>query len=252
MMNGADVNYNPFSLRGKTVLITGASSGIGRVSAIECSRMGASLMITGRDEVRLKQTFELLHGSGHRFLIADLASTEHVQSIISELPLLDGVVLCAGINKRIPLKMIKPDVFEQVMRANLLGQADLVQKLHKHKRFAKSASIVFISSVASKSASLGNIMYMTTKGAMNSFMKGIAFELAAEGIRANAIQPGMIQTRLSSAIPEEAIEKDLLRYPLRRYGKPEEVAYAVVYLLSDASLWMTGAAIDLDGGLMLQ
>ncbi|MDD2798952.1 MAG: SDR family NAD(P)-dependent oxidoreductase [Bacteroidales bacterium] len=245
-------NFNPFSLQNKVVLITGASSGIGKSIAIECSKMGATLIITGRDGERLNNTFSQLSGEGHRQYLVDLTNEEDVDLFVKELPALNGLVNCAGIIKRLPLKFIKNQTFEDLMNVNFLSQASLIQKIYKKNLLAKESSIVLISSVATNIASLGNIMYMASKGAMNSFMKGIAFELSSSNIRANAIQPGMIKTNLTTAIPDDEIAKDVLRYPLGRYGNPEEVAYAAIYLLSDATKWMTGSVLTIDGGLTLR
>jgi NAD(P)-dependent dehydrogenase (short-subunit alcohol dehydrogenase family) len=245
-------NLNPFSLKDKVILVTGASSGIGKSIAIECSKMGACLIVTGRDEVRLQDTFSQLKGEGHQQFLVDLTNEEELDAMIKQLPMLNGLVNCAGVIKRLPLKFIKNQTFEDLLKVNFLSQASLIQKLYKKNLFAKEASIVLLSSVATSMASLGNIMYMASKGAMNSFMKGIAYELASSGIRANAIQPGMIKTNLTTAIPDDEIAKDVLRYPLGRYGKPEEVAFAAIYLLSDATQWMTGSVLTIDGGITLR
>lgn len=245
-------NYNPFSLQDKAILITGASSGIGRSTAIECSMMGAKLIVTGRNEERLLETLSLLDGEGHTMIVADMKETEGVDKIVNTLPFLDGVVHSAGVIKRLPLNFINDNNFKDLMQVNFFGPAMLTQKIAKKKLFSKEASIVFFSSVASNFASLGNIMYMASKGAINSYMKGIAFELAQKGIRANAIQPGMINTELSSQIEAETLKKDLAKYPLQRYGKPNEIAWAAIYLLSDASKWMTGSVMTIDGGLTLK
>lgn len=247
-----NILYNPFTLTGKTVLVTGASSGIGRAIAIECSKIGASVIITGRDAIRLDATFQLLEGDSHLQFLVDMVNESEIDLLVSNLPKLNGIVNCVGIIKRLPLKFIKNDTFDDLMKVNFLSQASLIQKLYKKNLLKNEASIVFISSVATNIASLGNIMYMASKGAMNSFMKGIALELSSTKIRANAIQPGMIKTNLTTAIPDEEIAKDILRYPLGRYGSPEEVAYAAIYLLSDATKWMTGSVITLDGGLTLR
>jgi NAD(P)-dependent dehydrogenase (short-subunit alcohol dehydrogenase family) len=247
-----NILYNPFALTGKTVLVTGASSGIGRAIAIECSKMGASVIITGRDATRLDATFQLLESDSHLQLLVDMVNESEIDQLVSNLPKLNGIVNCVGIIKRLPLKFIKNDTFDALMKVNFMSQASLIQKLYKKNKFLPDASIVFISSVATNIASLGNIMYMASKGAMNSFMKGIALELSSTKIRANAIQPGMIKTNLTTAIPDEEIAKDILRYPLGRYGNPEEVAYAAIYLLSDTTKWMTGSVITLDGGLTLR
>ena len=244
--------YNPFSLKGKTVLITGASSGIGRSAAVECSRMGARLIITGRNRERLEATYDLLEGVGHSMIVADITKPEETDSIIDTIEKLDGLIHSAGVIKRLPLKFVNEKNLNELMQVNFFGPALLTQKIAKKKLFSPEASVVFLSSVASGFASLGNIMYMASKGAVNSFMKGIAYELASSGVRVNAIQPGMISTPLSSQIEEDTLQKDLSNYPLQRYGKPEEVAWAAVYLLSDASKWMTGSILTLDGGLTLR
>ncbi len=246
------MEYNPFSLNGKTVLVTGASSGIGRAISIECSKAGANLVINARNEERLRETENLLSGKRHLQLPGGLSSEESIKKITESMPLLDGVVHSAGVLKRLPLKFINESNLDELMRINFAAPALLTHFLHKKRLLKNEASLVFISSVASSFASLGNIMYMASKGAMNSFMKGVAFELAISGIRANAIQPGMIKTHLTKVIDDEIIKKDTANYPLGRYGTPEEVAYAAIYLLSDTTKWMTGSIITLDGGLTLR
>lgn len=243
---------NPFTLQNKTVLVTGASSGIGKAIAITCASFGATMILCGRNKERLEDTFQQLQGEGHQIVLCDLATEPGIDHLVGSLQPLDGVVHSAGIQKRFPLKFITQAALEELMHVNFFAPALLSQKLHRKKLLKKESSIVFISSVASSYASLGNIMYMASKGAINSFMKGIAFELAASRIRANAIQPGMIRTNLTVTIPDEEIQKDIARYPLGRYGNPEEVAFAAVYLLSDATKWMTGSLLTIDGGLTLR
>lgn len=243
---------NPFSLKDKTILITGASSGIGREIAIQTAKSGASLLITGRNKERLDETLALIGSGNHKAIPADLSTTDGINQLVHALPALDGVAHSAGIIKRVPLKLISEKNLNELMQINFMAPALLTRAIYKQKLLREEASIVFISSVASSFASLGNIMYMASKGAINSFMKGIAFELSTSGIRANAIQPGMIKTHLTTAIPDEEIQKDIQRYPLGRYGKPEEVAFAAIYLLSDATKWMTGSILTLDGGLTLR
>ena len=245
-------NYNPYTLTNKTILITGASSGIGRSIAVECSRMGAKLIITARNRERLEVTFGMLAGEGHSMIVADITQPEETDALVSNIGILDGLVHSAGVIKRLPLKFVNEKNLNELMQVNFFGPALLTQKIAKKKLFSPEASVVFLSSVASNFASLGNIMYMASKGAINSFMKGVAYELASTGVRVNAIQPGMINTPLSSQIEEDTLQKDLANYPLHRYGKPEEVAWAAIYLLSDASKWMTGSILTIDGGLTLR
>ena len=245
-------NYNPFTLVGKTILVTGASSGIGRSIAIECSKAGAIIIITGRDTTRLNETYGLLLGTENKIIVSDLTKPSDFDYLIKGLPILNGIVHCAGIIKRVPIKFIKEENLEQVMRINFFAPALLTQKIIKNRLIKNEGSIVFISSVASSFASIGNILYMSSKGAMNSFVKGIALELSSSGIRANAIQPGMIKTNLTKAISDEELERDISKYPLGRYGNREEIAYTAIFLLSDATKWMTGSIITIDGGLTLK
>jgi NAD(P)-dependent dehydrogenase (short-subunit alcohol dehydrogenase family) len=245
-------SYNPFSLEKKIILITGASSGIGRAIAIECSKMGAFVNIVGRDKLRLDETFNLLAGTQHKCFQADITSGQDLDTLISGLNPLDGVVHSAGIIKRIPLKLITEESFESLLKTNLIAPALLTKKLCKAKLLKSASSIVLISSVGWNTASIGNIMYMSSKGGLNSFMKGSALELSSQGIRVNCIAPGMIKTNLTRGIPEEELIKDINRYPLGRYGQPEEVAYATVFLLSDTTKWMTGSILTIDGGISLR
>jgi NAD(P)-dependent dehydrogenase (short-subunit alcohol dehydrogenase family) len=232
-------SYNPFSLEGKTILITGASSGIGRATAIECSKMGAIVNIVGRDQVRLEETFSHLYGTLHKFFLADLTSEKDIDNLVSSL-------------KRIPLKLISGKAYEELLKINLIAPAILTKSLYKAKLIKPGSSIVLVSSVGSNIASLGNIMYMSSKGGLNSFMRGSALELASQGIRVNSIEPGMIRTNLTKGIPDEELLKDINRYPLGRYGQPEEVAYAAIYLLSDTTKWITGSILKIDGGISLK
>ena len=245
--------YNPFNLNDKTILITGASSGIGRVIAIECSKMGANLVITGRNESRLQETLELLHNKGHISIISDLSDKEGLDDLLEKLPVLDGVVHCAAILKKLPLKFINEKAWQETMGTNLFAPALLSQRLVKKNKIKDASSIVFISSIAATVASFGNISYMASKGAINSLSRGMALELSSKKIRVNTVLPALIQTNLTDrALSEEDLKNYLLKFPLGRFGKPEEVAYAVIYLLSDASRWVTGTSITIDGGVTLR
>ena len=152
------MTYNPFSLTGKTILVTGASSGIGRATAIECSRLEAKVIITGRSSDRLEETLSFMEGGGHSTVVADLANTEGLDVLVTALPPLDGVVYSAGVSKRLPLKFIKEDSFNALMNINFMAPALLTQQLYKKKILKSEASLVFISSVASSYASTGSIM----------------------------------------------------------------------------------------------
>lgn len=246
--------YNPFTLEGKTILVTGASSGIGKAIAIESSKMGANVIITGRNEERLKKTYYLLKGSGHGLIVADLSVKEDIEWLHKELPVIDGLVNCAGLTKVAPFSFATRDSFEEVMNVNFFAPTELTRLMVKTKKIRKGASIVFISSVSGVYCSaVASAIYSSSKGAVNGLVKGVALDLAPKGIRVNSVNPGMIDTDIftGSDITDEQLKTDMLRYPLGRYGKPEEVAYAVIYLLSDAATWITGSNLLIDGGYTL-
>jgi len=247
------MNYNPFSLEYKIVLITGASSGIGSAVAIEFSKMGAAVVISGRNEKRLVETFRKLSPKdSHQYIVADLTTSEGLDLLVSTIPPIDGVVHCAGFLKKLPLKFIDEHAWNETLKINLIAPGLLSQKLIKTNKLKAESSVVFISSIASFVASIGNISYMASKGALNSFAKGMALEMAKKKIRVNIIEPALIKTNLSeSALSESELATYLTKFPLGRFGYPEEVAYAAVFLISDASKWITGTSILIDGGVTL-
>ena len=245
---------NPFSLVGKTILVTGASAGIGRAIAICCSQMGANLVITGRNENRLSETFSLLEGTENQQICADLTNSSELEKLVQSLPKLDGIVNNAGIAKPLVLQLTEQEDVDEIMQINALVPMNLTRLVLQNKKLNKGASLVFISSInGNNCAYIGSTIYAASKSALTGFMKAVALELAPRGIRANCINPGMIETDLlkSGSIGEEELEKDKLKYPLKRYGKPEEVANAAIYLLSDASQWVTGSSLLIDGGYTL-
>ena len=247
--------YNPFSLQDKIILVTGASSGIGRAIAIECSKMGARIVISGRNESRLKETYNLLIGEGHpSYIVADLSSKDDIDVLVKEMPKLDGLVNCAGLTRVLPFQFATQNDFKDILEINFFAPTEITRLLVKSRKIKKESSIVFISSVSGVfcSAPAASI-YSASKGAVNGLIKGVAIDLAPRGIRVNSVNPGMIDTDIFSdaVITKEQLEEDAKRYPLKRYGKPEEVAHAVIYLLSDASKWVTGSNLLIDGGYTL-
>lgn len=246
-------NYNPYSLDGKTILITGASSGIGQTTAIECSKLGAKCVITGRNVERLQHTMDLLEGSGHIQIIADLSTQEGIDLIAEQSPIVDGLVNNAGTGRRKPVAYYKQEDLEFVFQTNTFAPMLLTKGLLKKKKIAKNGSVVFTSSVAAFSSDLGNGIYGASKSALMAYMHYCAKELAEKGIRANAVHPGMVETKLihGGAISEEQLQEDMKKYPLKRYGSSEEIAWAIIYLLSNASAWVTGTSLIIDGGLLL-
>lgn len=249
-----DPTYNPFSLVGKTILITGASSGIGRTTAIECSKLGATCVITGRNEERLQETMNQLVGDGHQYIIADISSQEGIDELVAQTPCLDGLINNAGISKSRPISFYKQAELESIFQTNAFAPMLIVKTILKKKKLNRGASIVFTSSTAAFMSSFGNGIYGASKAALMSYMHYCARELADKGIRANAVHPAMIDTPLihDASFSEEDMQKDMQRYPLKRYGKPEEVAHMMIYLLSDASAWVTGQSYIIDGGISLK
>lgn len=241
---------NPFSLENKTILVTGASSGIGRGIAIACANMGAQVILTARNRERLHETLCLMEGSDHIVIPADLTNEQDRQRLIEHLPQLNGIVHCAGVMRRIPCKMITQEdidyVFQPNIEAPMLLQAELLQA----RKIEKSASVVFVASIAARSGVAGNSLYSASKGALISYARCLAMELAPRQIRVNCICPAMVWTDLALVgATKEELERDQQKYPLKRYGKPEDIAHLCIYMLSDTSTWMTGSCVDITGGV---
>ena len=240
---------NPFSLVGKTILVTGASSGIGRGIAIACAGMGAKVIITGRNIARLQETLSQMEGNGHNIIAADLVNPAEREILIQQLPIIDGLVQCAGVGDRIVGKSIGQEEIERVLKPNLEAPMLLQAELLQAKKINKSASIVYVASAAAMMPAVGNGVYSASKGALISYAKCLALELAPRNIRVNCISPTMVMTELALVgATQEQLDEAQKTYPLGRYGKPEDVANLAVYLLSDASAWMTGSNIEITGG----
>ena len=250
-----DPTYNPFSLVGKTILITGASSGIGRFTAIECSKLGATCVITGRNEERLNETLLQMVGNNHISIIAEMKDEFAINNLVQQLPVLDGIVNNAGYQEFAPIAYIHKNKLESMLSVNTVAPIVLTQKILKARKLLKNGSLVFTSSLAGAGLGTpGNAMYAASKGAISSYIHVAAIELATKGIRVNAVCPGMVDTSImaNSAVSEEDLKQDMQNYPLGRYGRPEEIAYAIIYLLSDASHWVTGTNMIIDGGLLVK
>ena len=247
------MSYNPYSLEGKTILVTGASSGIGKATAIECSKLGARVVITGRDEARLQQTLSSLEGEGHVVIAADLGD-DGIRFLVERVPVLNGIVHAAGISDTVLFQFLKKERLENIFNINFFAPVVLSQLLLKKKLLQKGGSIVFLSSIDGPvTAHIGNSMYSATKGALSAMMQNMSIELASKGIRVNAVLPGMTETPLihNDDITQEQLNKDMELYPLKRYADPREIAWAIIYLLSDASTFTIGASLVVDGGFTI-
>lgn len=245
------MSYNPFSLEGKTIFVTGASSGIGQKTAIECSKLGAKLIITGRNVERLEETLSQLEGDGHLFKAADTTKEDELDSLLSSLPELSGVVLCAGTSVLKPFLFCSREQYDKVFDVNLFASVELLRLLIKKKKIQKGGSVVFVSSIGGVlSFEPGNSVYGASKAALNSTMKFCAVEFAPKSIRVNSVNPGMVHTKLIApkSLTEDQLRSDVEKYPLKRYGETIDIALGVIYLLSDASSWVTGHSLVIDGG----
>ncbi len=248
-------NENPFSLQGKKILITGASSGIGRQVAIDCTRFGAQVILSARNEERIKEVMSKLEPNKHSYIQGDLTEGDTIKRITDYVDSIDGIVFCAGIGKTLPFKFCKREDINEVYEVNLFSQIELFRSLIRGKRINKSASVVFISSIGGlKVFTPGNFIYGSSKAALDSVVKFCALEFAPN-VRVNSIMPGMVNTSLisgRSCWSSEQIANDVKNYPLGRYGEPQDISNGVVFFLSDASKWITGQALVIDGGRTLK
>lgn len=245
-------HFNPFSLTGKQILVTGASSGIGRGIALACAKMGATVIVTSRNMERLNETLNLCPEGDHKAISADLTKAEDIEELVNELPKLDGLVQCAGVGSRVACKMMTQDDIDHIMKPNLEAPVLLQAAILAKKKINKAASIVYIASRAANAPTVGNAIYSASKGAIISYAKCLALELAPRQIRVNCICPAMVWTDLiiQDGYTKEEMEEAQLKYPLKRYGQPEDIANLAIYMLSDASAWMTGSAVDITGGAL--
>lgn len=240
---------NPFTLIGKTILVTGASAGIGRGIAVACAGMGARIILTARNTERLQETLSQLEGDGHTYIAADLTNEAERRALVEQLPMLDGVVQCAGVGNRVPCKMLMQEDLDRVMKPNAEAPMLLQSLLLSEKKLKKQASVVFIASAAATMPVTGNAVYSASKAALVAYAKCLAQELAPRQIRVNCISPTMVWTDLALVgATVEQLQEAQLSYPLKRYGQPEDIANLAIYLLSDASAWMTGSNIEITGG----
>lgn len=244
---------NAFSLTDKKILVTGASSGIGRAISIVLAKAGAKLIINGRDETRLKET---LVGLGtekdHQSIAVDLSSEEGIKKVADLSDNLDGIVHSAGILKPFPIKFLTEKQFSEIHKINYEAPVLLTAALLKAKKINDGASIVFISSISSRYGYKGGALYTGTKAALDSFSRTLALEHATQKIRSNTINAGMVRTRIfdqtSDIITSEMMDAHGNSYPLG-FGEPEDIANAALFLLSPASRWITGTSLIMDGGL---
>lgn len=243
------------TLKDKNILVTGASSGIGRQIAITASELGAKLTIIGRNVEKLNETLSLLTGNDHKVYSIDFSDSTNLSTLLSESIPYDGVVFNAGVVEYLPVKFLNENKINSVFGINFDSNVVLSQKLIKSKLLKKAGSLVFVSSISSKLGVPGTAMYTASKAALSAFSKVLASELAPQGIRCNSVSPGIIKTAMTEqavdVVSDEEIKKAEAEYPLG-YGEPADVAGLIMYLLSDVSKWMTGSDLVIDGGFTLK
>ena len=247
---------NPFSLEGKHIVVSGASSGIGQQCAISCAAMGASVSLLGRNRERLEQTLSLMEGSGHRMYVVDLTVEEDikivVQQIVADSGRISGLLNAAGISGTLLMKSVSGKKLDEFFQNNVYSAYMLTREVCRMGHFApEGGSIVFFSSIMGSHGETGKSLYAMTKGALQAASKSLACELASKQIRVNSVSPGLIITPINENLPHitDPVKREVLeKMHMLGLGKTEDVANACVYLLSDASRWVTGVNLYVDGG----
>lgn len=242
---------NPFLLKGKTILVTGASSGIGRETVIRLAASKATPLLSGRNTERLEETARLASILSPVILPADLTNENDLNQLVDQLPELDGIVFSAGITGHLPVKFIGEEDIASFFATNYTSVVLLMSRILRKKKLKNKASVVFLSSIATRYPYFGGALYSSTKAAIEAYSRTLALELAPKGIRANCISPSFVKTPMvegaAETISNEVMEKFEKMMPLG-FGEPADVANAIVYLLSDASKWVTGTNLVLGGG----
>lgn len=248
---------NPFSLTGKRILVTGASSGIGRQIAVSCAHMGAIIIGVGRDEARIRETQQMLDqiGSEHQLVSAELTESAGRDAVVAALggQPVQGVAHVAGISRLMPVRMFTDKHMRELQAINVEAPMLLSQALLKRTLVADGGSLLFMASIAAHIGVPGVAMYSGTKAALIAITRSLSMEVAKRRIRANCLSPALVRSPLLDATSKmvSSMETEENNYPLG-FGKPEDVANAAIYFLSDASRWVTGTTLVMDGGLTVK
>lgn len=241
----------PFSIENKTILVTGATSGIGRATAVTCAGLGAKVVAIGRNQERLDSLMQELEGDGHLAINADMTDDAQVQGLLEKVPAVDGVACCAGVAEMKPFAFVTAEDVERVFKVNCFGPVMLVNKLLKAKKLNKGGSVVFVSSVdGPKVVHAGNSVYSGSKSALVGLARNMAIDLASKKIRVNCVLPGTTDTPMirTENVTEEMLAETAKQFPLKRFAQPEEIANAIIFLLSDGASFITGTELTVDGG----
>lgn len=246
----------PFSLAGKHIVVSGASSGIGQQCAISCAAMGARISLLGRNIDRLKETLSAMEGEGHNVFVVELTVEEDikvtVEDIVARSGQINGLLNVAGISSTLLLRSVSEKKMDELFKSNVYSAYTLTREVCKKRNFSpEGGSIVFFSSIMGSYGDVGKSLYAMTKGALQAASKSLACELASKRIRVNTVSPGLIITPINENLPHIADpqkRKKLEELHLLGLGNTEDVANACIYLLSDASRWVTGINLFVDGG----
>lgn len=255
--------YNPFSIEDKTILVTGATSGIGRATAMACAELGARVVLVGRNEERLNETLHsmsradalnepnTLNDGTYLAIPCDLTDEAQVQGLLEKVPTINGVACCAGVAEMKPFAFVTEEDVERVFKVNCFAPVMLVNKLLEAKKLNKGGSVVFVSSVdGPKIVHAGNSVYSGSKSALVGMARNMAIDLAGKKVRVNCVLPGTTDTPMirTENVTEEMLAETAKQFPLKRFAQPEEIANAIIFLLSDAASFITGTELTVDGG----
>ena len=243
----------PFSVENKTILVTGATSGIGRATAITCAQLGARVIAVGRNQERLEALLSELNAldAAHLAIQCDLTDEAQVQTLLEAVPTIDGVACCAGVAEMKPFAFVTEEDVERVFKVNCFAPVMLVNKLMKAKKLNKGGSVVFVSSVdGPKVVHAGNSVYSGSKSALVGLARNMAVDLASKKIRVNCVLPGTTDTPMihTGSATDEMLAENAKQFPLKRFAQPEEIANAIIFLLSDGASFITGTELTVDGG----
>jgi NAD(P)-dependent dehydrogenase (short-subunit alcohol dehydrogenase family) len=250
--------YNPMDLTGKRILVTGASSGIGRACAVVSAKLGATIVGVARNRERLNETIALLPGGKHLFIVSDLSVLDSIgkvfESACTEGEKLHGLVHAAGICPAIPIQAMSARAMQDVMTVNFFAFMEMVKYFAK-KKYSSGGSIVGISSVSGSVGVQALSIYGASKGALDSAVRSLAIELHPKGFRINSVVPSNVRTPMYDAMEQindpESLKNIMAKQPLG-LGDPDDVAHAAAFLLSDAARFITGTNLVVDGGYLAQ